>query len=101
MRKTSLKITVLLMAVLLVVSLFPMGAFAAEADLMVVIGTSLAVYPAASLLFYAPHDAPVWLVDPGDPSLVGVKNPLTHIKKRSAEGTPELVEMLINGVSEK
>lgn len=74
---------------------------AAQADLMVVIGTSLAVYPAASLLFYAPHEAPVWLVDPGEPSLVGVRNPLTHIKKRSAEGTPELVEMLINGAAEK
>ncbi len=69
---------------------------AREADLMVVIGTSLAVYPAASLLFYVDPKVPVWLVDPGDPKLVGVRNPLTHIKKRSAEGTPELVEQLIN-----
>jgi hypothetical protein len=47
-------------------------------------------------LFYVDPKVPVWLVDPGEPKLVGVRNPLTHIKKRSAEGTPELVEQLIN-----
>ena len=38
---------------------------AAGADLMVVVGTSLAVYPAASLVRYVRPDVPIWVVDPG------------------------------------
>ena len=67
---------------------------AATADLMVVVGTSLAVYPAASLVRYIRPDVPVYLVDPGQPDLTGIRNPLTHIRKRAAEGMPELAEML-------
>lgn len=70
---------------------------AATADVMVVVGTSLAVYPAASLVRYIRPDVPVYLVDPGQPDLAGIRNPLTHIRKRAAEGMPELAEMLKKG----
>ncbi len=66
-----------------------------EADLLLVVGTSLAVYPAASLVFYARSGVPIYLVDPGDPDTAMIRNPLTHIKARSAEGLPQLVEQLI------
>ena len=39
---------------------------AAVADLFVVIGTSLNVYPAAGLVFTVPHSIPVFLIDPGE-----------------------------------
>ena len=68
---------------------------AAEADLMIVVGTSLAVYPAASLVRYARKEVPICLVDPGNPDVAMIRNPLTHIKKRAAEGLPPLVEHLI------
>lgn len=67
---------------------------AATADLFLVIGTSLAVYPAASLVRYLRPGVPVWLVDPGMPDLDAIRNPLTHIRKRAAEGVPELCELL-------
>lgn len=67
---------------------------AAEADIAVVIGTSLAVYPAASLVHYLRPEVPVYLVDPGTPDTRLVRNPLTHIRKRAAEGVPELVQLL-------
>lgn len=67
---------------------------AASADLLVVVGTSLAVYPAASLVHYARPDIPIYLIDPGTPDLRLIRNPLTHIRKRAAEGVPELVELL-------
>ncbi len=67
---------------------------AAQADTMIVVGTSLAVYPAASLVHYVRPDIPIYLVDPGQPDTRLIRNPLTHIKARSAEGMPRLLELL-------
>lgn len=67
---------------------------AAAADILIVVGTSLAVYPAASLVHYVRPDVPIYLVDPGTPELSLVRNPLTHIRARAAEGVPQLVDML-------
>ena len=69
---------------------------AAEADLMIVVGTSLAVYPAAMLVRYAKAGVPIYVVDPGTPDTSMIRNPLTHIKARAAIGMPELVEKLIS-----
>ena len=69
---------------------------AAEADLMIVVGTSLAVYPAAMLVRYAKSGVPIYVVDPGNPDTSIIRNnPLTHIKARAAEGMPELAEKLV------
>ena len=73
----------------------------ATADILVVVGTSLAVYPAASLVRYARPEVPVYLVDPGTPDTSMIRNPLEHIKARSAEGMPLLAERLINDLSVK
>ena len=63
------------------------------------VGTSLKVYPAASLLQYVRAGVPVYLVDPGTPDIAGVGEPFTFIKKRAAEGVPELVNRLIKELS--
>ncbi len=68
---------------------------AAGADLMVVVGTSLVVYPAASLVRYVRPDVPIWVVDPGRPDIGGVRNTVTHLAKRAAEGMPRLAEELV------
>ncbi len=67
---------------------------AAGADLMVVVGTSLAVYPAASLVRYVRPEIPIFVVDPGTPDVSGIRNPLTVIRKRAADGMPELAALL-------
>ena len=67
---------------------------ARTADIMVVVGTSLAVYPAASLVRCVRPGIPIYVVDPGNPDTAGIRNPLTVIRKRAAEGVPELVELL-------
>ncbi len=67
---------------------------AAGADLMVVVGTSLAVYPAASLVRYVRPDIPIFVIDPGTPDVSGIRNPLTVIRKRAADGMPELATLL-------
>ena len=66
-----------------------------KADIFIVIGSSLAVYPAASLLGYTRPEVPIYVVDPGTPDISLVRNPITHIRQRSAEGTPLLVDKLL------
>lgn len=67
---------------------------AGTADIFIVVGTSLAVYPAASLINYVRPDVPIYLVDPGSPNLAFVRNPVTHIKARSTVGMPQLLHEL-------
>ncbi len=65
-----------------------------EADILVVVGTSLAVYPAASLVQYVRDTSvPIYIVDPANLNIRS-RNPITHIQKRAAEGVPELVKLL-------
>ena len=68
---------------------------AAEADMMIVVGTSLAVYPAAMLVRYAKSGVPIYVIDPGNPDTSMIRNPLTHIKARAAEGMPQLAKELL------
>ena len=68
---------------------------ASTADIMVVVGTSLNVYPAASLLHYTRPGIPIYFVDPGQPEFGNWAKAITHIKKKATEGVPELVEKLI------
>ena len=63
-----------------------------DADVVMVVGTSLKVYPAASLLQFAPPQADVYLVDP-HPSAVGAH--VEVIPKKAKDGVPALVEELI------
>ncbi len=71
----------------------PAAKEAATADIFVVIGTSLVVYPAAGLLHYAPAGCPVYLIDPADIN-VGLASGVTHIKKGASEGMRELYQLL-------
>lgn len=65
-----------------------------EADIFVVIGTSLNVYPAASLLMYVRPGTPIYYIDPNPAKIpMGAEN-VTIIKKKAGEGVPELVELL-------
>ena len=64
------------------------------AEIVIVVGTSLKVYPAASLLEYSRPRTEIYLVDPNPPE--APPGLLTDvIAKRACEGVPELVEMLL------
>lgn len=75
----------------------PMIETAAEevgnADIVVVIGTSLNVYPAAGLLSYARHDAEIYLIDPSPNNVPGYL-PVHVIAKKATEGMQELYQQL-------
>lgn len=64
-----------------------------NADLFVVAGTSLAVYPAAGLVNYAPWPIPKFIVDKRIPYTSEVYN-LTTIEKPATEGVKELKQLL-------
>ena len=64
-----------------------------EADVMVVIGTSLNVYPAAGLLSYAPQEAELFLIDP-DEAVGNTYRHVTHLQMGASEGMRRIVEML-------
>ena len=63
------------------------------ADIFVVAGTSLVVYPAAGLVNYANWKIPKYIVDKKIPYTTSIKN-LTAIEKPATEGVRELAEML-------
>ncbi len=65
----------------------------AGADILIVVGTSLAVYPAASLVDHARPDARIYLVDPRMPA-ASLRRRITHIRAGAAEGLPRLVKEL-------
>lgn len=64
-----------------------------NADIFVVIGTSLVVYPAAGLVNFAHPEIPKFLIDPGD---MNGKLPegFTHIQKTAVEGIDDLIETI-------
>jgi NAD-dependent deacetylase len=65
------------------------NAIASKAELFVVIGTSLNVYPAAGVLNFVPSFVPTWLLDPGEFNLDYMKE-LKHIKKTAVNGIEDL-----------
>lgn len=62
-----------------------------QADILVVIGTSLNVYPAAGLVNYVTADTPVYLIDPQDVSIY--RPNVTFIRKGASEGVTELIDL--------
>lgn len=75
----------------------PMISVAAEAvmqaDILVIIGTSLNVYPAAGLVQYAKRGTPIYLIDP-DPMTGNALHGVMHIEAGASEGMKRLVAML-------
>ncbi len=65
-----------------------------QADIFVIIGTSLVVYPAAGLLHYVPQGVPVFLIDPHIPEVARI--PGIHlIEKGASAGMAELFSKLL------
>jgi NAD-dependent deacetylase len=65
----------------------------ANADILLVIGTSLQVYPAAGLCRYLPLNKPIITIDPKPLPFIR-RNEVHHIQKTAVEGTKELRNLL-------
>lgn len=65
-----------------------------EADIFIVIGTSLMVYPAAALINHAKEETLKWLIDPTVFTLPQIKN-LNFINEKATVGVDYLVKILM------
>lgn len=63
-----------------------------QADIFVIIGTSMNVYPAAGLLNYVPRGVPVFLIDPKEVR-VNEARPIRVIRKGASDGMKELTDI--------
>ncbi|WP_374164142.1 NAD-dependent deacylase [Arcticibacter sp. MXS-1] len=67
---------------------------AAQADIFMIIGTSLLVYPAAGLVNFVPRQARKILIDPKAPKVAGVSG-IESVKMKAGEGVPQVVRELL------
>lgn len=63
-----------------------------EADIFILVGSSLAVYPAAGLVNYLPRNISQYIIDPKIPE---VSPRMVKIGKKASDGVPELVDQLL------
>ena len=62
------------------------------ADILLIVGTSLQVWPAAGLYRYAKADTPIYIIDPAGVPVHDKR--ITHIRKPATEGMQDFVAML-------
>ncbi|QIL77855.1 SIR2 family NAD-dependent protein deacylase [Hymenobacter sp. HDW8] len=68
---------------------------AATADIFMVVGTSLQVYPAAGLLEFAPQHCPIIVIDPHQPPLMGRRN-VRFVTEPASTGVPRVATELLS-----
>lgn len=71
--------------------------YAQEADIFLIIGTSMNVYPAAGLLRYVPFQVPVYLIDPKEVP-IGSGRPVQFLRKGASAGMEELKKMWVGSL---
>jgi NAD-dependent deacetylase len=67
-----------------------------QADIFVVIGTSMVVYPAAGLIEFVPTDSIKYIIDPNKPDIYYPPPNIVYIEKKATDGMEELVKILCN-----
>ncbi len=72
----------------------PAAALMQEADIVLIVGTSLVVYPAAGLINYAPPKVPIFVIDPRRPT-VNSTHPIEFYEEPGSTGVPKVVARLI------
>lgn len=70
----------------------------AKADILIVIGTSLVVYPAAGLIHYAKAGIPKYIIDPSEPQLLDQEGWI-HYRENAGTGVKKLAEKLKKEIS--
>ena len=77
------------------VPIFPIAAEITEqADILIIIGTSMQVYPAAGLIDFVKEGTPIYFIDP-NPTLNAVPK-LTILNEKASIGVPKLVDLLMD-----
>lgn len=72
-----------------------------SADIFMIIGTSLVVHPASSLVLYAPKTAPIYFIDPVKPAYMMYEDRVTFIQEPATTGVAKAVGELIKKALEE
>lgn len=75
-------------------NIMPASELVSNADILLVIGTSLVVYPAAGLIDFAPAGIPKFIIDPSAPELIKTSE-WKHLQETAGTGVPKLKKLLI------
>lgn len=70
------------------------GEIARKADIFMVVGTSLVVYPAAGLVHYTDYTVPKYVIDPNKPKITNIEN-VEYIIEKASVGVAKLVAQLL------
>lgn len=73
--------------------LTPAAEHVREADILIIIGTSLNVYPAAGLVYYAKDDAEIYVIDPKE--VQPIQRKVTFIRQKATDGMRQLRAQLM------
>ena len=68
------------------------------ADVLIIIGTSLQVYPAAGLMNYVDQSVPVYYIDPKPATIYDLPNELKILPLTAVEGMKIVKEELVNSI---
>lgn len=71
------------------------GNITSKADIFIVIGTSMQVYPAAGLVHYTDFTVPKYVIDPNKPTISNMQN-IEYITEKASVGVKYLVDKLMN-----
>lgn len=77
-------------------NLYPAAEIVSKSDAIIIVGTSLNVYPAAGLYQYAQPNTPIWIIDPKANELV-YPDSITPINDKAGAALPRLVHSLLSG----
>jgi len=71
-----------------------------KADILLIIGTSMAVYPAAGLIYYAKSNIPVYYIDPKANQTNIPDRKVIRISQKAGTGLPQLVDSFIENAKD-
>lgn len=74
----------------------PAAELVAQAEVLVVIGTSLQVYPAAGLVGLVAPEVPVFVIDPGTPPVGNINRNVTYIAENASTGVERWINEYLN-----
>lgn len=66
-----------------------------KTDILVIVGTSMNVYPAAGLIDYTPSNCPIYIIDPNEVNMSSYGN-RTFIKEKASIGLRKLYDLLVH-----
>jgi NAD-dependent deacetylase len=77
-------------------NLYTAAELVSTSDAIIIVGTSLNVYPAAGLYQYAPESCPIWIIDPKANEL-RYPDSITPLNEKAGAAMPRLVRSFLEG----